>query len=48
MWSSVGWEQINWLDDIINIHLVQSKWIVERADWRANKTAGCPGMDRAN
>ena len=30
-----------------NIHQVQGKWIMERADWRANKTAGW-AMDRAN
>ena len=32
-----------------NIHQVQGKWIdvMERADWRANKTAGW-AVDRAN
>ena len=56
--SMVDWERVtlmgaqcwtlngnNWLDD--NIHLVQGNWIVERTDWRGNKTAGW-AMDREN
>ena len=46
--SDTRWEQINWLDDVTYIvHLVQGNWIMTRADWGANKTAGW-AMDRAN
>ena len=46
--SDTRWEQINWLDDVTYIlHLVQGNWIMKRADWGANKTAGW-AMDRAN
>ena len=29
------------------MHLVQGNWIMERTDWRGNRTAGW-AMDRAN
>ena len=46
--SDTRWEQINWLDDVTYIvHVVQGNWIMKRADWGANKTAGW-AMDRAN